>query len=83
VPIQDQGAAERVVGLLVSVMRGYGLEGDAALHAVRAMRAAIYGFVSLESGGGFGIPLDAEASYEWLLDLIDRGLSDTAITRRS
>jgi AcrR family transcriptional regulator len=78
VTIRDEPAAERVVGLLVSVMRGYALDGDAAIHAVRALRAAIYGFVTLETGGGFGIPLDAAASYEWLLDLIDSGLTDAA-----
>ena len=77
-PIRDEPAAERVVALLVSVMRGYELQGDAAIHAVRGLRAAIYGFVTLEAGGGFGIPLETDASYEWLLDLIDRGLTETA-----
>jgi AcrR family transcriptional regulator len=73
--IRDEPAAERVVGALVSVMRGYALEGDAAIHALRGVRAAIYGFVTLEMGGGFGIPLDTGESYEWLLDLLDRGLA--------
>jgi hypothetical protein len=40
------------------------------------MRAAIYGFVTLEAGGGFGIPLATDESFEWLLTLLDRGLSD-------
>jgi AcrR family transcriptional regulator len=76
VRVDDEPAAERVVALMVSVMRGYRLEGDAAIHAVRVMRAAIYGFVSLEAGGGFGIPLATDESFEWLLTLLDRGLSD-------
>jgi AcrR family transcriptional regulator len=76
VRVDEAPAAERAVELMVSVMRGYALEGDAAIHAVRAMRAAIYGFVTLESEGGFGIPLATDDSFEWLLDLIDRGLSD-------
>ena len=75
VRLGNDPAAERAVELMVSVMRGYALEGDAAIHAVRAMRAAIYGFVTLESEGGFGIPLATDDSFEWLLDLIDRGLS--------
>lgn len=77
VPIGDHPAVIRAVELLVSVMRGYALEGDAAIHAVRGMRAAIYGFVTLELGGGFGIPLDTDESFEWLLELFDRGLTDT------
>ncbi len=76
VQLQDEPAAARAVELMVSVMRGYAIEGDAAIHAVRAMRAAIYGFVTLEAGGGFGIPLSTDASFEWLLTLLDRGLSE-------
>jgi AcrR family transcriptional regulator len=78
VPIRDAPAVTRTVDLFVSVMRGYALEGDDAIHAVRGLRAAIYGFVTLETGGGFGIPLDTEESFEWLLDLFDRGLTDAA-----
>lgn len=73
--IPEDPAAQRAVGLMYSVMAGYGLEGDSAVHAVRTMRAAIFGFVTLESGGGFGIPLAADESFEWMLDLLDRGLS--------
>lgn len=76
VQLDDDPAAGRVVELLVSVMRGYALEGDAAIHAVRAMRAAFHGFVTLEAAGGFGIPLATDESFEWLLHLLDRGLSD-------
>lgn len=76
--LQNEPAADRVVELMVSVMRGYALEGDSAIHAVRAMRAAIYGFVTLETGGGFGMPLDAGQSFAWLLDLIDRGLAEAS-----
>jgi AcrR family transcriptional regulator len=75
---RDDPAPQRAVDLLVSVMRGYALEGDDAIHAVRGMRAAIYGFVTLETGGGFGIPLDTDDSFEWLLSLIDRGLTDSS-----
>ena len=77
VQIRDDPAAQRAVELMISVMRGYALDGDDAIHAVRGLRAAIYGFVTLEIGGGFGIPLDTDASFEWLLKLFDRGLSDS------
>lgn len=76
VQVRDDPAPARTVELFISVMRGYALEGDAAIHAVRGLRAAIYGFVTLEVGGGFGIPLDTDDSFEWLLDLFDRGLTE-------
>lgn len=73
--LPGEPAAERAVGLMVSVMNGYALEGEEAIHAVRGLRAAIHGFVTLEAGGGFGIPLSTDDSFEWLLDLFDRGLA--------
>lgn len=79
----DDPAAERVVELFVSVMHGYALEGDAAIHAVRAVRAAVFGFVVLETGGGFDIPLDRDVSFEWLLNLLDHGLTEAGVSRRS
>ena len=45
------------------ILRGYGLEGDDAIHAARAVRSALHGFVALEAGGGFGIPVDLDESY--------------------
>ena len=76
--VADDPAPRRAVELLVSVMRGYALEGDEAIHAVRAVRAAIFGFVTLEIGGGFGLPLDTDESFEWMLRMFDRGLRDRA-----
>jgi AcrR family transcriptional regulator len=73
--VPDNPAAERVAALMLSVMNGYGLEGDPAIHGVRAMRSAIDGFVTLETSGGFGIPPDTDESFEWLLDMLDRGMS--------
>lgn len=69
------GAAADVVGVVLAVLRGYGLEGDEAIHAARIIRAALHGFVALETGAGFGIPLDLDDSYARLVDVLDRGLS--------
>ena len=69
------GAAAGVLEVVLAVLRGYGLEGDDAIHAARIIRAALHGFVALETGGGFGIPLDPDDSYARLVDVLDRGLS--------
>ena len=69
------GAAAGVVEVVLAVLRGYDLEGDDAIHATRIIRAALHGFVTLETGGGFGIPLDLNDSYARLVDVLDRGLS--------
>ncbi len=72
--IRDDPAAVRVVGIVLAVLEGYGLSGDDGIHAARTVRSALHGFISLEAGDGFGIPLGIEDSFERLLDVLDRGL---------
>ena len=72
-----QAAGAEVVGLIVAVLRGYGLEGDPAIHAVRAIRSALHGFVSLEREGGFGLPVNVDDSYDNLVTMLDAGLAAT------
>jgi hypothetical protein len=43
------------------------LEGDDAIDAIRALRSALHGFVLLETGGGFGLPVDVDRSFERLV----------------
>ncbi|HEX3873441.1 MAG TPA: TetR-like C-terminal domain-containing protein [Solirubrobacteraceae bacterium] len=74
----DAGAAAAgtaVVAVVLAVLRGYELDGDDAIHAVRAIRAALHGFVALEADGGFGIPLSVDQSFARLVAVLDRGFS--------
>jgi AcrR family transcriptional regulator len=71
---EPAAAARAVVEVVVAALRGYDVEGDDAIHAVRAIRAALHGFVSLEADGGFGIPLSLDETYARLVALLDRGL---------
>jgi AcrR family transcriptional regulator len=68
-------AARELVGVIVAVLYGYGLSDAEAIHAVRAMRAALHGFVSLEREGGFRMPVSLGGSYERLIMLLDAGFS--------
>lgn len=63
-----QRAASRTLEPVLAVLRGFGLEGDAAIHATRALRSALHGFVSLESIGGFGLDVDVDESFAWLVE---------------
>ena len=45
-----------------------------SIHAVRAVRAALHGFVALEAAGGFGLPVDREASFDRLVAALAAGL---------
>jgi len=66
-------AGERGVGTLFAVLRGYGLDGDDAVDATRALRSALHGFVVLESGGGFGLPRDIDRSFDRMVAVLDAG----------
>jgi len=50
------------------------MRGADAIHAARAVRSALHGFVSLEAAGGFGLSEDVDESYARLVGLLDRGL---------
>jgi len=63
-------ASARLLEAVFALLGGFGLTADAAVHAARALRAAIHGFVLLEEGGGFGLPVDAERSFEWMVNLL-------------
>jgi AcrR family transcriptional regulator len=73
-------AGQRVVDTVVSVLAGYGLAGDAAIHATRTLRSLLHGFTSLELAGGFGLAIDVEATFSWSLDLLTAGFSEAAVT---
>jgi AcrR family transcriptional regulator len=71
-PADDAGA--RAVRVFAAVLSGYGLTGDDAIHATRAVRAALHGFVALEAGGGFGMAQSVDESFGRLVALLDVGL---------
>jgi AcrR family transcriptional regulator len=69
-------AAERAVGTITAILSGYGLTGDDAIDATRALRSALHGFVSLEQSGGFGLPQDIDHSYAQLVLAMDLALQN-------
>ncbi|SCG56756.1 TetR/AcrR family transcriptional regulator [Micromonospora coxensis] len=63
--------AERAVGAILAVLRGYGLRDDAAVDATRMFRSAVHGFVVLEAAGGFGLPRSIDHSFDQLVTGLD------------
>ena len=73
--VDTAAAASRVVDVMLAVLRGYRLEGNDAIHATRLIRSALHGFVTLESGGGFAMPLALDDSFGRLVEVLDGGLA--------
>jgi AcrR family transcriptional regulator len=70
-------AAAAAVDVLLAILRGYGLEGEDAIHAARAVRSALHGFVALEAGGGFALPVALDESFDRMVAALARGLGDS------
>lgn len=65
--IEGETADHAVVQIVSDVLNGYDLHEDDATDAIRALRAALHGFVVLETGGGFGLPANIDRSFERLI----------------
>lgn len=70
--------AARVVGVVAAVLQGFGLPESRAIDAVRAARAALHGFVSIELAGGFRLPDDLDRSFDTLVELLVEGFRSLA-----
>ncbi|MBW7453152.1 TetR/AcrR family transcriptional regulator [Paenibacillus sepulcri] len=65
---------EEIIHLILRVMEVYELSEDEALHAVRGLRSIFHGFVSLEINKGFGLALDRDQSFRYILRTFLSGL---------
>ena len=59
---------------LADAVAALGVPEERQIDAVRAVRAAVHGFVVLELDGGFGMPDDVDASFDFLVDGLVGGL---------
>jgi AcrR family transcriptional regulator len=61
---EDETVSAALVALFADCLFGYDLRTDDAVDAIRAWRSALHGFVTLETGGGFGLPNDIDHSFD-------------------
>jgi AcrR family transcriptional regulator len=69
-----QAIAQQIVDVLRAVLAPYRLSEEEAIHAIRSLRSIVHGFSSLEAAGAFGMPVDLDASFHWLITLFINGL---------
>jgi len=69
-----EALARQIVGVLQAVLAPYQLSEEDAIHAIRSLRSIVQGFISLEMANGFGMPVDLDASFHWLVNLFITGL---------
>ncbi|MDN3351608.1 TetR-like C-terminal domain-containing protein [Actinomadura sp. DC4] len=71
-PLAVEGA--RALDSFRAVLRAYSIGPDETDHALRALRSFFHGFATLQSAHGFQWSADVDESFEWLIELVDRGL---------
>lgn len=75
--VQDenlQREEERMMKVGLAVMASLGLQGEDAIHGLRAFRSMVHGFATLEIAGGFGLPQDCDESFRRLVSALVAGL---------
>ncbi len=69
-------AASRLAEHLRDVFAQIGVHGDDAARAGRLLRSAVHGYATLELASAWQMPLDDDSAFDWLLDVILKGLAD-------
>ena len=65
-----QEAQSEVFEIVLRVVTPARSERDNAIHIVRLLRSLMHGFVSLEIGGGFGLPQDIDETFQRLIQVM-------------
>lgn len=76
-PVHDANLVreeERALKIGLAVVSTLGLQGEDAIHALRAFRSLVHGFATLEVAGGFGLPQDCDESFRRLVETLVIGL---------
>ena len=69
-----QQEEERTMKVGLAIMASLGLQGEDAIHGLRAFRSMVHGFATLEVAGGFGLPQDCDESFCKLVLALVAGL---------
>jgi AcrR family transcriptional regulator len=67
-------ARGRLLESFEAVLRGYHLESQQEVHALRMLRSMMHGFANLEGAGGFQLDVEVDDSFAWMIAFIDNGL---------
>ncbi len=75
-------ASDEIIGILRLVLEPFGQDAKQQIHSIRVIRSLVHGFVSLELSGGFGLPIDVDQSFDYLLEMLTAGLQHDARARQ-
>jgi AcrR family transcriptional regulator len=71
-------ATDRVLELLAQVLRAWSFDEVQTIDAIRTIRGALHGFVTLQRAGGFGLARRIDDSFECLVETLVAGIGAIA-----
>jgi len=75
-----QHANSELLRVLTQILAPYQLSEPDLIHALRGLRSLVHGFATLEISGGFGMPVDLDASFVQMVQTFIGGISRLAPT---
>ncbi len=72
--VELSAEAQKLLMLLMRVLESYHLNETDAVHVMRGFRSLLHGFVTLETLGGFKMPVDLDESFERMIQMLLAGL---------
>lgn len=69
--------SNQMIELLTEVLKPYHLNKEENIHAIRGLRSILHGFASIESNKGFGMDIDRNASFQYLITTFIEGLESS------
>lgn len=73
-----QHANSELLRVLTQILAPYQLSEPDLIHALRGLRSLVHGFATLEISGGFGMPVDLDASFVQMVQTFIGGLTRVA-----
>lgn len=74
----EVAASAEAVAVVRAALSGYALDEDAAVDAIRTVRALVDGFLALDRAGGFGLDRPPAASLAWAVYALEAQLEARA-----
>jgi AcrR family transcriptional regulator len=75
------GALAGPVEVVGSILIAMGVDPQAVIPLIRALRASVHGFIDLENRGGFGLPDDIDASFSITINLAIEAIVNRSVRR--
>ncbi|WP_400243677.1 TetR/AcrR family transcriptional regulator [Niallia sp. JL1B1071] len=66
--------ANQIIDLITEILEPYNLSKEDMIHAIRGLRSILHGFASIENHKGFGMPIDIDKSFYYLISTFIKGL---------